>query len=49
MTLLDSNGRGPADQLSKHIFFWDAHKKLKMLQEVSDKLEYVSTEQQQLI
>ena len=36
--------RSKANKLINHVFFWDNDKKLKVIQEISDKLEYVPTE-----
>ena len=41
--------RPTAAQLLMHIFFWTNDKKLKLIQEVSDKLEYQSQENTELI
>jgi serine/threonine-protein kinase/endoribonuclease IRE1 len=40
----DPKLRSKASKLINHVFFWDNDKKLKVIQEISDKLEYVPAE-----
>ena len=40
MIKIDPKLRSKASKLTNHVFFWDNDKKLKVIQEISDKLEY---------
>lgn len=43
----DPKLRSKANKLLNHVFFWDNDKKLKVIQEISDKLEYVPSESEE--
>ena len=45
----DPNKRPNADELLKHIFFWSNDKKLKLIQDLSDRLEFNSQANTDLI
>lgn len=40
MIKTDPKLRSKASKLINHVFFWDNDKKLKLIQEISDKLEF---------
>lgn len=42
MIKTDPKLRSKASKLINHVFFWDNDTKLKVIQEISDKLEFVS-------